>query len=338
MKESNGSVLIRAENVTKWFPIKKWFFEKQQYVKAVDGVSFDLYRGETLGIVGESGCGKSTLARTLLRLTEPTDGKVEYCGENMGGMNKRKLRAIRRHMQIVFQDPYSSLHPRMRIGDILEEPMIISKAAERKDRPGRVKELLDLVGLNESYIDRYPHEFSGGQRQRIVIARALATSPDLLICDEPVSALDVSVRAQILNLLEELQTQLGLTYIFISHDLSVVEHICDRVAIMYLGQLAELGKTDEIFNNPLHPYTKALLSAIPVVGMHGSQQRILLKGDIPSPANPPEGCRFRTRCNSAEDDCRMKPQMTEVAPGHFVACHCVGAEKVKTGSEDLREG
>jgi oligopeptide/dipeptide ABC transporter ATP-binding protein len=322
MNIHNNEVLIKAEGVTKWFPLKTWFFEKKQYVQAVDDVSFALYKGETMGIVGESGCGKSTLARTLLRLIEPTKGKVEYMGKSVLDMNNKDLRSIRKNMQIVFQDPYSSLHPRMKIQDIIAEPLIVSgMMPDKQQRKTRVVELIKMVGLDESYLERYPHEFSGGQRQRIVIARALATNPELLICDEPVSALDVSVRAQILNLLEELQEKLNLTYIFISHDLSVVEHICDRVAIMYLGQMIETGTTDVIFKNPLHPYTQALLSAIPTVGKNTKQNRIILEGDIPNPARPPSGCRFRTRCRYAKSECEEKPHMEDVCNNHFVACH-----------------
>ena len=321
------NVLLNAEHITKWFPIKKWFFEKQEYVKAVDDVSISLYRGETLGIVGESGCGKSTLARTIMRLIEPTKGSITYDGKDLCALRGRDQRAIRRHMQIVFQDPYSSLHPRMKIGEILAEPLIISgMIKDKKMRQERAEELLAMVGLDKDYMDRYPHEFSGGQRQRIVIARALATNPELLICDEPVSALDVSVRAQVLNLLEELQDKLSLTYMFISHDLSVVEHICDRVAIMYLGQLMEIGTVDQIFDSPMHPYTQALLSAIPHIdnGEAGISNRILLEGDIPSPANPPSGCRFRTRCRYATDACSARPESTEVEAGHFVLCRLIG--------------
>ena len=316
-----SNVLLEAKHIRKWFPIKKWFFEKQAYVKAVDDVTLTLYRGETLGIVGESGCGKSTMARTLLRLIEPTDGEIIYDGMDLCAMKGKELRKLRSRMQIVFQDPYSSLNPRMKIGEIISEPMIISGIKKNQaECMERVYELLDMVGLDPTYVDRYPHEFSGGQRQRIVIARALATNPELLICDEPVSALDVSVRAQVLNLLEELQEKLSLTYMFISHDLSVVEHLCDRVAIMYLGQLMELGTVDQIYDNPSHPYTQALLSAIPKVGQHDSTGRILLEGDIPSPANPPSGCRFRTRCRFATEACAKTPQTTEIEPGHFVAC------------------
>ena len=317
----NKQILVEAKNIRKWFPIKKWFFEKQAYVKAVDDVTLNLYRGETLGIVGESGCGKSTMARTLLRLIEPTDGEIIYDGMDLRALKGKELRKLRSRMQIVFQDPYSSLNPRMKIGEIISEPMIISGMKKNQaECMDRVYELLDMVGLDPTYVDRFPHEFSGGQRQRIVIARAIATNPELLICDEPVSALDVSVRAQVLNLLEELQEKLNLTYMFISHDLSVVEHLCDRVAIMYLGQLMELGTVDQIYDNPSHPYTQALLSAIPKVGQHDSSGRILLEGDIPSPANPPSGCRFRTRCRFATEACANKPATTEIEPGHFVTC------------------
>ena len=315
-------VLVQASNVRKWFPIPKLIWEKQNYVKAVDDVTITLYKGETLGIVGESGCGKSTLARTLLRLIEPTEGDITYDDKDLVAMKGDELRGLRKHMQIVFQDPYSSLHPRMKIGEIIAEPMLISGLYKKKSEcMPRIYELLDMVGLDKEYVDRYPHEFSGGQRQRIVIARALATNPELLICDEPVSALDVSVRAQVLNLLEELQAKLNLTYMFISHDLSVVEHLCDRVCIMYLGQVMEVGTVPQIYDNPQHPYTQALLSAIPKVGQHNSTGRILLEGDIPSPANPPTGCRFRTRCRFATEACCEKPQTMEVEPGHFVTCH-----------------
>lgn len=315
--------LLRARNVTKWFPIKKWFFEEQKYVRALDKVSLEVYSGETLGIVGESGCGKSTLARTLLRLIEPTDGIIEYKGKNLLQMDKNELRKARRYMQIVFQDPYSSLHPRMKVGQIIAEPLKINGLIKDKGkRRERVLELMEMVGLDSSYVERYPHEFSGGQRQRIVIARALATNPSLLICDEPVSALDVSVRAQVLNLLKELQEEFKLTYLFISHDLSVVEHICNRVAIMYLGHIVEIGTTDDIFTNPLHPYTKALLSAIPLIGQ-SSKNRIILEGDIPSPIDPPKGCRFHTRCSHAKEICKTDIGLSDMGNNHFVACHRV---------------
>ena len=330
--ENNKEVLLHAEHIKKWFPVKKWFFEKQTYVQAVEDVTIDLYKGETLGIVGESGCGKSTLARTLLRLIEPTDGSIIFNDIDMRKLSNKELRKMRGHVQIVFQDPYSSLHPKMKVGTIIAEPMLINGVYKTKEEcMPRIMELLDMVGLDRNYVDRYPHEFSGGQRQRIVIARALSTNPELLICDEPVSALDVSVRAQVLNLLEELQEKLNLTYIFISHDLSVVEHICDRVAIMYLGQLMELGETEQIFGNPSHPYTQALMSAIPQIGKAKQKERILLEGDIPSPVNPPTGCRFRTRCRYATEACGEKhPDVTELEPGHRVACRLFTEEKGKT--------
>lgn len=323
MSENVRDVLVSVRGLTKWFPVKKWFFEKPTFVKAVDDVSFDLYRGETLGVAGESGCGKSTLIRALLRIIEPTGGEVSYDGADLMRLRGRELRAIRRNMQMVFQDPYSALDSRMKVGRIIEEPLVINAlCATKAERRERVRELMEKVGLNASYADRFPHEFSGGQRQRIVIARALATNPKLLICDEAVSALDVSVRAQILNLLEELQDDLGLTYMFISHDLSVIEHICDRVAIMYLGKIVELGSKDDVFSRPGHPYTRALLSAIPTIGEGEKHERILLQGDIPSPVNPPAGCRFHTRCPNATERCGAEaPATVDLGGGHLVACH-----------------
>ena len=324
MSNTQKEILVQATGIKQWFPIKKWFFEKQRYVKAVDDVDIELYRGETLGVCGESGCGKSTLMRTVLRLIEPTAGSITYEGKELTGLKKKEMKKIREHMQIVFQDPYSALDGRMKVGAIIEEPLIINKVYDTKEeRMARVQELMDQVGLDPSYINRYPHEFSGGQRQRIVIARALATNPELLFCDEAVSALDVSVRAQILNLLEELQDRLKLTYMFVSHDLSVIEHICDRVAIMYLGKVAEVGTKDDIFKNPQHPYTKALLSAIPMVGKR-DRERIILEGDIPSPVNPPAGCRFHTRCPYATERCATEvPEMIHLGGEHKVACHLV---------------
>ena len=319
-------VLLQVDDLVKWFPVKKWFFEKPANVKAVDGVSFEVYKGETLGIAGESGCGKSTLLRTLLRLIQPTSGTLHYDGVDITHMRKRDLRKIRQHMQIVFQDPFSALDGRMKVGKIIEEPLIINNLfPNKKERMARVAQLMEQVGLDASYMDRYPHEFSGGQRQRIVIARALATNPQLLVCDEAVSALDVSVRAQVLNLLADLQEELQLTYLFISHDLSVIEHICDRVAIMYLGKIVEIGDKDDIFNNPQHPYTQALLSAIPKVGEFDRSDRIIIQGDIPSPVNPPSGCRFHTRCPHATEACKTDPPVTDLGNGHMVACHlCCG--------------
>jgi oligopeptide/dipeptide ABC transporter ATP-binding protein len=320
-----SGAILKVSRLTKWFPIKRGVtLRTVGHVKAVDDVSFSVSRGETLGVVGESGCGKSTLARAMLRLIEPTSGSVEYDGADFLAAGRGALLSMRQRMQIVFQDPYGSLHPRMRVGTILEEPLIISRLGSKSSRRERVRELIKLVGLTEESLSRFPHEFSGGQRQRIVIARALATNPDLIICDEPVSALDVSVRSQILNLLSDLQDSLGLTYIFISHDLSVVEHICDRVIVMYLGRIMENAPKEGLFSNPAHPYTKALLSAAPMIG-GAAGERIVLEGDVPSPANPPDGCRFRTRCRYASEICLTAPEEREVAPGHFVACHLSGA-------------
>ena len=335
MSNPEKEILVNAVGVKQWFPIKKWFFEKQRYVKAVDDVDVYMYRGETLGVCGESGCGKSTLMRTILQLLKPTEGSITYEGRELTKMNKKELKKIREHMQIVFQDPYSALDGRMKVGKIIEEPMIINKPnMTKKERMARVMELMDQVGLDPTYINRYPHEFSGGQRQRIVIARALATSPELLFCDEAVSALDVSVRAQILNLLEELQEELKLTYMFVSHDLSVIEHICDRVVIMYLGKIVEVGTKDDIFKNPKHPYTQALLSAIPLVGKKKTD-RIILEGDIPSPVNPPSGCRFHTRCPYATEMCStVVPELVTLGDEHRVACHLCVDEAVAAPAEE----
>ena len=322
MDHSPGEYLLEVRDLRKWFPVKKWFFERKAFVKAVDSVSFNVRKGETLGIAGESGCGKSTLLRTMLRLIEPSEGTIVYDGTDITHMRKRDLRRYRRNMQIVFQDPYSALDGRMKVGKIIEEPLIINRLyPDRQSRKARVAELMEQVGLDPSYVNRYPHEFSGGQRQRVVIARALATNPRLLICDEAVSALDVSVRAQVLNLLADLQEKLNLTYLFISHDLSVIEHICDRVAIMYLGKIVEIGTKDEVFNNPRHPYTKALLSAIPKIGSKDRTDRIILEGDIPSPVNPPAGCRFHTRCPCVCENSSEEPELLDVGNGHLVACH-----------------
>ena len=318
--------LLELDNVTKYFykPVGL-FGRKKQTVQSVDHVSFDILRHETFGLVGESGCGKSTLGRTITRLYEPTEGRILYDGTDISHLTGPQLLPFRKRIQMIFQDPYASLDSRMTVMDIIREALDLhSELTTREARNQRVYELLDHVGLMKEHANRYPHEFSGGQRQRIGIARALAVNPKFIVCDEPVSALDVSVRAQILNLLQDLQQKLGLTYLFISHDLSVVEHICDRVAIMYLGQMVELGSNEAIFSRPLHPYTKALLSAAPQVGQFGRRDRILLEGDIPSPIDPPPGCRFAGRCRMACDRCRQEsPALRELEPGHFVACHLV---------------
>ncbi|WP_116953252.1 ABC transporter ATP-binding protein [Jiangella endophytica] len=324
----SSEVVLEVDNLVKHFPLTTGVVVKRQVgaVKAVDGVSLQLHRGETLGIVGESGCGKSTLAKLLMRLEEPTSGKAFFKGQNIYDLQGKALRELRRNIQIVFQDPYSSLNPRMTVGDIVGEPFDIHpEAAPRGERRKRVQELLEVVGLNPEHINRYPHQFSGGQRQRIGIARGLALRPEIIVCDEPVSALDVSVQAQVVNLLEKLQDEFGLSYIFIAHDLSVVRHISDRVAVMYLGRIVETGTDAEIYERPTHPYTQALLSAVPVPdpSVRGQRQQIILSGDVPSPANPPSGCRFRTRCWKATDKCAEEDPELTVRPGsdHESACH-----------------
>ncbi len=326
---SSGDVLLHVENLVKYFPVHSTSFFKRQaaVVHAVDGVSFDLYRGETLGLVGESGCGKSTTGRTVLQLYTPTSGSVFLDGVDLVKLKPEELRKIRRRMQMIFQDPYASLNPRLTVGEIIGDPLMVYKEARtRKETDDRVTDLLDLVRLNPSFINRYPHEFSGGQRQRIGIARSLALNPELIVCDEPISALDVSIQAQIVNLLVELQRKLNLTYLFIAHDLSMVRHICDRVAVMYLGVIMELADRHEFYHNPLHPYTKALLSAvtIPDPFVEEKRKRTILIGEIPSPVNPPSGCRFRTRCPIAMPICaEVVPEWREITPGHSVACHAV---------------
>lgn len=315
--------LLKVENVTKSFPIHGGLFSREiASVKAVQGVSFEIKKGETLGLVGESGCGKSTLGRCLIRLHDTTSGSIFYNGKDITHIKGEELREMRKKMQIIFQDPFASLNPRMTIGAILEEPLIIHNLFESaKDRQDRILELIDLVGLRREHLNRYPHEFSGGQRQRVGIARALAVNPELIVCDEPVSALDVSIQAQVINLLMELQQKLGLTYIFIAHDLKVVEHVSNRVAVMYLGKIVEMAEAEELYRNPLHPYTKALLSAIPVPDPRGKEERIILTGDVPSPINPPSGCHFNPRCPIAIDDCRtIVPPLEEKAKDHVAAC------------------
>lgn len=319
-------ILLSINDIKKWFSVdEKLIGKPTSFVKAVDGVSFDVYKGEVLGLVGESGCGKTTISRSILGLTEPTSGSIVFEGKELMGMKKRELRKMRSELQIVFQDPYSSLSPRMRIADTIAEPMEIQKKGTRKERRQRVEELLEIVGLEKSFADRYPHEFSGGQRQRIGIARVLAADPKFMICDEPVSALDVSVRSQILNLLIELKEDFGLTMLFISHDLSVVEYICDRIIVMYLGKVMEIAKRDDLYRNPSHPYTQALLSAIPIPDPSLKKERILLEGDTPSPVDPPAGCRFCTRCAKAQEICRTTaPELRDIEEGHIVACHLAG--------------
>ncbi len=317
--------LVVVENLKKHFPVNRTLFGKVlSTVQAVDSVSFTIREGETLGLVGESGCGKTTVGRLVLRLIEPTSGKIQFAGTDLARVPARELRRLRHQMQIIFQDPYSSLNPRMTVGQIVAEPLIRHGLARGAKCRAKVAEILSLVGLDPSYVRRYPHEFSGGQRQRIGIARALATRPRLIICDEPVSALDVSIQSQVLNLLKDLQQEFGLTYLFIAHGLNVVKHVSDRVGVMYLGKMVELAEGDALYSNPLHPYTQALLSAIPEPDPLAKRERIILTGDVPSPIHPPSGCRFHTRCPKAMDICRQQePVFQADQSNHWVACHLV---------------
>jgi oligopeptide transport system ATP-binding protein len=325
---SEKEVLLRIINLVKHFPIKQGIIFKREIgaVHAVDGVSFDIYKGETLGLVGESGCGKSTTGRAIMRLFKPTSGQIIFDGVNLADLPAEEMRKTRKHLQMIFQDPYACLNPRMSVGEMIGEAMVIHRTGDRKEIHERVSDLLEKVGLDPAYAGRYPHEFSGGQRQRIGIARALALKPKLIVCDEPISALDVSIQAQVVNLLEDLQEELGLTYLFIAHDLSMVHHIADRVAVMYLGVIMEIADGSEIWDHPLHPYTQALRSAVPIPNprLEAERKRTILEGDVPSPINPPSGCRFRTRCPLAQAICAEKvPEMREITAGHFAACHMV---------------
>lgn len=321
----NKNVILEVSGLKKYFPVNRGFFSKNKsYVKAVDDVSFCISKGETLGLVGESGCGKTTCGRTVLKLYEPTAGKIVYGGRDITKLGKNDMTEYRKKMQIIFQDPYASLDPRMTVGDIVGEPIDVHNIMGKKERMERIQYLLNRVGLNSEHANRYPHEFSGGQRQRIGIARALAVNPEFIVCDEPISALDVSIQAQVVNMLEDLQQELGLTYLFIAHDLSMVKHISHRVGVMYLGKMVELAESNELYSNPQHPYTKALLSAIPLPDPDEAEQkkRIVLGGEIPSPIDPPPGCRFRQRCQYAKPVCAdMDPSFKDLGNGHFAACH-----------------
>ena len=338
--DTENEYLLEVKNLVKWFPIKSSFFKQTiGNVRAVDGISFKIKRGQTMGLVGESGCGKSTAGRTILRLLEKTSGEVWFDGKEIFSLSKEELRRMRPRMQIVFQDPYSSLSPRLPVGEIIGEAVREHGIVPPEEYDDYITRVMKACGLPEYYKDRYPHEFSGGQRQRICIARALALSPDFIVCDEPVSALDVSIQAQIINLLRQLQKDFGITYLFISHDLSVVEHISDTVGVMYLGTMVEYSETEKIFGKPLHPYTTALFSAIPIPDPNVKLNRIILKGSLPSPANPPAGCKFHTRCDKCMDICRCAvPEWSEVEPGHWCACHLYNdAEQQARAEEALKE-
>lgn len=326
-KQIDEEVLVEVRNVKKYFPIKGGILKRTVgHLKAVDDVSFQIHKGETLGVVGESGSGKSTLGRVMLRLLDPTEGDIIFDGTDISNLSRGKMNPFRRDMQIVFQDPFASLNSKMSVGELIEEPLLVQTSLSKQERKDKAKEMIEKVGLRQSDLEKYPHEFSGGQRQRISIARALVLEPKFVICDEPVSALDVSIQAQVLNLMKDLQDELGLTYLFIAHDLSVVKHISDRVAVMYLGRLAEIAPKNKLYDNPLHPYTKGLLSSIPVIDIEGDinnkREKIRLGDDLPSPANPPSGCTFRTRCPLAHEKCMTeRPELIEKEEGHFVACH-----------------
>lgn len=329
IKENKQKTHLIEKKLVEIKGLKKYFRIGKYIVKAVDDVTFHINQCETLGLVGESGCGKSTVGRTIMRLYKATGGEILFDGEDLQTMSRKKLKSTRRDIQMIFQDPYSSLDPNMTVKEIINEPLELNGLAKGKKRITRIKELLQVVGLNPDHMNRYPHEFSGGQCQRIGIARALAVEPKFIICDEPISALDVSIQAQVVNLLKDLQNKFGLTYLFIAHDLSMVNHISNRVAVMYLGQMVELAGSNELYNAPLHPYTKALYSSIPIPDpkLARSKERVLLKGDLPSPMNPPSGCHFRTRCPKAMDVCeRIKPSLKEIKPDHFVACHLYDEE------------
>ena len=335
--DTENEYLLEVKNLVKWFPIKSSFFKQTVgNVRAVDGISFKIKRGQTMGLVGESGCGKSTAGRTILRLLEKTSGEVWFDGKEIFSLSKEELRRMRPRMQIVFQDPYSSLSPRLPVGEIIGEAVREHGVVPPEEYDDYITRVMKACGLPEYYKSRYPHEFSGGQRQRICIARALALSPDFIVCDEPVSALDVSIQAQIINLLRQLQKDFGITYLFISHDLSVVEHISDTVGVMYLGTMVEYADTDKIFGEPLHPYTKALFSAIPIPDPDVKLNRIILKGSLPSPANPPAGCKFHTRCEKCMDVCRCAaPEWTEVEPDHWCACHLYNNPEQQARAEEI---